>query len=142
VPTNAELARGAIENVCAGDFERMAEFYDSRFHDHVNRMEFHGHEGVQRSVSLYRRLFADLRFTVEEQVTEGDRVASRWTLHGTNRGRAVQMSGITISRFDEGRVVEDWGSTDTVELLRQLGIWRSVLMLATEWRLLLELARA
>lgn len=142
MPTNAEQARGAIENVCAGDFERLAEFYDPRFHDHVNTMEFHGHAGIQKSVSLYRRLFADLRFTVEEQVTEGDRVASRWTLHGTNRGRTVQLSGITISRFQDGKVIEDWGSTDTVELLRQLGIWRSALVLATEWRLLLELARA
>jgi predicted ester cyclase len=142
VPTNAEQARDAIENVCAGKLDRLGEFYDRRFHDRVNTMEFHGHEGIQKSVSLYRQLFADLSFVVEDQVSEGDRVASRWTLHGTNRGRAVQLSGITISRLENGKIVEDWGSTDSVELLRQLGAWRSLLMLATEWRLLRELARA
>lgn len=142
MPTNAEQTRNAIENVCAGKISRAEEFYDPRFHDHVNTMEFHGHEGIVKSVSLYGRLFSDLRFVVDEQVAEGDRVASRWTLHGTNRGRAVQLSGITISRLENGRIVEDWGSTDSIELVRQLGVWRSALMLATEWRLILELTRA
>ena len=138
----AERAREAIEAVCAGDWSRAPEYYDAGFHDHVNKMEFHGHEGIRESVSLYRRLFPDLRFTVDEQVTEADRVASRWTLHGTNRGRAVTLSGITISRFDGDRIVEDWGSTDSIELVRQLGAWRTLRMLATEWRTLLKLARA
>jgi predicted ester cyclase len=142
MPTNAEQARGAIENVCAGRLERLSEFYDPRFHDHVNTMEFHGHEGIQKSVSLYRRLFSDLSFVVDQQVSEGALVSSRWTLHGTNRGRAVRLSGITISRLEDGKIVEDWGSTDSVELLRQLGVWRSLLMLVGERRLLLELARA
>ena len=110
--------------------------------DHFNTMEFHGHEGIAKSVSLYRRLFSDLTFVVNEQVTEDDRVASRWTLRGTNRGRMVQLSGITISRLEDDRIVEDWGSTDSLELLRQLGIWRSLLMVATEWRLLLDLGRS
>jgi predicted ester cyclase len=142
VAANAEQARGAIENVCAGNLDLVREFYDPRFHDHVNTMEFRGHEGIAKSVSLYRRLFADLRFVVDEQVTEEDRVASRWTLHGTNRGRAVSLGGITISRLEDGKIVEDWGFTDSLELVRQLGLWRSVLMALTEWRLLLELARA
>jgi predicted ester cyclase len=142
MPTNAEQARGAIENVCAGKLDRLGQFYDRHFHDHVNTMEFHGHEGIQKSVSLYRRLFSDLSFVVDQQVSEGDLVCSRWTLRGTNRGRAVRLSGITISRLEDGRIVEDWGSTDSVELLRQLGAWRSLLVIVTEWRLLLELARA
>jgi predicted ester cyclase len=142
VEANADHAREAIESVCAGDLSRVAEFYDPAFHDHVNTMEFHGHDGVRRSVSLYRRLFADLQFKVEEQVTEGDRVASRWTLRGTNRGRRVELRGITISRIVDGRIVEDWGSTDSVELVRQLGIWRTLVMCVTEWRALLGLMRA
>ena len=74
---NAERARDAIENVCAGNAGRAEEFYDPSFHDHINTMEFHGHEGVAKSVSLYRRLLSDLSFVVDEQVAEGDRVASR-----------------------------------------------------------------
>jgi predicted ester cyclase len=117
-----ELARRAIEEVCArGDFAKAPRFYSERFHDHVNSLEYHGLEGVRQSVELYRSIFPDLEIKVEQQVVEDDRVASRWTAKGTNRGRAVQLRGITISRFEDGKIVEDWGYSDTVDLLRQLG---------------------
>jgi predicted ester cyclase len=117
-----EVARRAIEEVCArGDFEQAPEFYSERFHDHVNSLEFHGLEGVRESVSLYRSVLPDLEIEVEEQVVEGDRVSSRWIARGTHRGRRVALRGITISRFEDGKIVEDWGYSDTVDLLRQLG---------------------
>jgi hypothetical protein len=37
------------------------------------------------------------------------------------------MSGITISRIDGGRIVEDWSALDSLELLRQLGLVRTLL---------------
>jgi predicted ester cyclase len=104
-------------------------------------MEFNGFEGARESVALYRRLFADLRIVVDKTVSEGDYVATHWTLTGTNRGRAVKLTGNTLSRFEDGLIAEDWGSTDTVELARQLGIWRTLLVALTEWRLLLKLSR-
>jgi predicted ester cyclase len=75
---------------------------------------------------------------VEDQVTEDDRVASRWNLHGTHRGRPVRLSGIVISRFRDGRIVEDHAASDTMELVRQLGAWRSLLLAIKRWRLLLN----
>jgi predicted ester cyclase len=65
--------------------------------------------------------------TVEEQVVDGSRVTSRFVVTGENAGRRVRFHGITISRFDEdGLSVEDWSATDTLGLLRQLGLWRSL----------------
>jgi predicted ester cyclase len=84
--------------------------------------------GVRRSTELYRLLFADLAFEVVDQVAEGDRVASRWVLTGSNRGRRVQLWGITISRLRDGRIAEDWSTFDTLELIRQLGLWRLALV--------------
>jgi predicted ester cyclase len=68
--------------------------------------------------------------------TEGDRVASRWTWHGTHRCRQVRLRGVVISRFEDRQVVEDWAASDTMELARQLGIWRSLLLLARHGRVL------
>jgi predicted ester cyclase len=134
----ALLAREAIENVCSGKrLSAAAEYYDANFTDHVNAMVFHGIAGVHRSVALYQQLFADLRFVVEDQVTEGNRVASRWTLHGTHRGRRVRLTGITISRVENAKIVEDWGATDTIALVRQLGFWRTGLVLIQHPKLLL-----
>jgi predicted ester cyclase len=124
---NPGRARRAIEQVCSGrDLAYAPELYDERFVDHINGMTFEGLAGIRDSVGMYRAIFSDLRFEVDEQVSEGDRVASRWTLHGTYRGRNVTLQGITISRFAGGRIVEDIGYSDTLGLVRQLGLLRSV----------------
>jgi predicted ester cyclase len=133
----AETARRALEEVCSGrDLRGIADVYHPDFVDHVNALEYHGHEGARRSVALYLELFPDLRFVVDEQVSEGDRVASRWTLHGTHRGREVTLRGIVISRFEDGRIIEDWAASDTLEIPRKLGVWRSLLLLLRHRRLL------
>jgi ketosteroid isomerase-like protein len=124
---NADVARRALEVACAGKAPgAIEEVYAPTFVDHVNSMIYRGTAGARRSVALYLELFPDLEFVVEEQVSEGDRVASRWALHGTHRGRRVRLWGIVISRLDGGQIVEDWAATDSLDLLRQLGFWRSL----------------
>jgi ketosteroid isomerase-like protein len=125
----AVVARDAIKNVCAGRDDRIAEFYDEEFVDYVNGMVFRGHEGGRESIAFYKSLFRPLRFEVDEQVAQGDRVASRWTLYGTNRGRQVELHGIVISRIQDGRIVEDHAISDTLALPRALGVWRTLAVL-------------
>jgi hypothetical protein len=40
----------------------------------------------------------------------------------------VRLEGITISRFFEGKIAEDWSTSDTMELVRQLGLRRSAVL--------------
>lgn len=136
-PDPARDARLALECVCSGSGREAPErFYSAQFVDHVNDFELRGLEGVRRSVELYTRVLSDLAITVEEQVVDGDRVTSRFVVSGTNRGRRVRFNGITISRFQDGRIVEDWSVTDTLGMLRQLGAWRSVVVALQQWRAL------
>jgi predicted ester cyclase len=69
--------------------------------------------------------------TVEDQVAEGDRVATR--LSGSGRhtgallgaaptGKALRWSGIGITRFVDGRIAEEWVVFDGLSLLQQLGV--------------------
>ena len=126
-------AREALERVCArGDFEAARDYYSPDFVDHVNEMEYRGHEGIRQSVGLYHLVFTDLRIRVEDQIVEGDRVVSRWTAEGTNRGKRIRLPGITISHLAEGKIVEDWSSSDNLGLLRQLGP-RRTLLLGVDW---------
>ena len=132
-------ARRALEEVCArGDFKAAEGLYSPAFVDHVNDLDYRGHEGIRRSVGMYLRVFSDLRIEVVDQVVERDRVASRWVAEGTNRGRKVQLQGITISRFEDGMIAEDWSISDTLSLLRQLGPWRAALVGIGELRHLLR----
>ena len=120
-------AKQALEEVCArGDLERARELYADDFLDHVNDMEFRGQEGIAKSVALYAAVFPDLEINVDDQITERDRVTSRWTLRGTHRGRPVELMGITISRFENGRIAEDWTTSDNLSLLRKLGLVRAL----------------
>ena len=120
-------AREAIEIVCSGDVTKLEEYYSSGFVDHVNDMVHHGHDGLWKSFALYSGVFDRWHFEVEEQISEGNRIVSRWTLHGICQGRDVRLAGMTLSRVDEdGRMAEDWGFTDTFALLRQLGVLRTV----------------
>ena len=127
---NAEIARTAIEQVCArGDIDLAPSCYADDFADHFASADYHGLEGVRQSTELYRALFDDLRFEVVDQVAEDNGVASRWVLSGTNRGRRIQTWGITLSRLRDGRIVEDWSGFDSLDLIRQLGIVRTALAL-------------
>jgi hypothetical protein len=126
---HAENAKRALERVCSGaGLDPASCYYSPSFVDHVNDLEFRGLAGAERSVSLYRKLLTDLTIHVEEQIVDGDRVASRFVVSGKSYGRRVCFYGITISRFVNGLIVEDWSVTDTLGMLRQLGLARSLLV--------------
>lgn len=125
----AANAKAALERVCSGaGLDPASRYYSPSFLDHVNDLEFHGLAGTEASVNLYKKVFSSMEITVEEQVVEGNRVTSRFVVAGTSYGRAVRFNGITLSRFENGMIVEDWSVTDTLGMLRQLGTWRSIVM--------------
>jgi predicted ester cyclase len=129
-PEAAQVAKDALEQVCSGArLGCLAQFYSPRFVDHVNDSEFRGHSGVRTSVELYRKILSDLALSVEDQVSDGQRVVSRFVVSGTAYGRPVRFNGITISHVEDGLIIEDWSVTDTLGMLRQLGMWRLLLVM-------------
>jgi len=138
----AKAARGALERVCSGaGLDSPSRYYSPAFVDHVNDFQFYGHADIQKSVDLYTGVLSGIKITVEEQLVDGNQVTSRFMVTGVNRGRRVCFNGITISRFDNGLIVEDWSVTDTVGMLRQLGLWRSVLVGLQHWNSLRTMTR-
>ena len=80
--------------------------------------------------SLVQCSFPDIRVTVDDQVAEGDKVSTRRTWQGTHQGpyhgiaatgRQVTWMQISIVRFSEGKIVEDWAVADELSVLQQLG---------------------
>ena len=133
----AANAKGALERVCSGKaLDSASRYYSHEFVDHVNDVQFLGLEGARQSVDLYTKVLSDLDVVVEEQLTDGDRVTSRFVVSGKSFGKRVRFNGITISRFKDGLIVEDWSVTDTLGMLRQLGAWRSALVGLRQWKAL------
>jgi predicted ester cyclase len=103
---------------------------DAVDHDPQNPYAGEGLEGLKKTVAMYRTAFPDISFTIEEQIAEGDMVATRWTGTGTNEGELMGMSptgkhsvvtGIGIDRIENGKIVESWGNWDTLGMLQQIG---------------------
>ena len=131
----AEMAKGALELVCSRKgIDLLSRYYSPEFVDHVNDMRLEGLEGARRSVELYTKILSDIEIAVEEQFVDGDHVTSRFVVTGNSRGKRVSFNGITISRFKDGLIVEDWSVTDSLGVLRQLGVWRSVLLGIRQWK--------
>jgi len=89
-----------------------------------------GPAGVKANLEKYLAGFSNGRVTVDDQVAEGDKVATRWTGRGTHdgeiagiaaTGKEVTVSGLTISRLEDGKVVEEQTVWDTLGMLTQLG---------------------
>jgi SnoaL-like domain len=121
-------ARGAIEIVCSGDLSRKGDFYSPQFVDNANDAVYYGYDGLLKSFAFYKSIFdGGWRFEVVDQITEGNRVTSRWVIRATCRGREVALPGITLSTVDEnGQVREDFGHADSLSLLGQMGVLRSL----------------
>jgi steroid delta-isomerase-like uncharacterized protein len=128
---NTTTVRRFVEESWKGNLDVVDELTDRDYvgHDPANPEPVRGPEGVRESISMYRAAFPDLRLTVEEQLAEGDLVATRWSSRGTQKGelmgieptgKQVTVSGVTISRLVDGKVVEEFHSWDTFGLMRQL----------------------
>lgn len=89
-----------------------------------------GPEGPKAVASIFGGGFSGWNITVEDQIAEGDRVASRWAASATNTGsvmgmpptgRTVNVTGVNVARLVDGKIVESWFNFDMLTLLQQLG---------------------
>jgi steroid delta-isomerase-like uncharacterized protein len=90
-----------------------------------------GREGTKQLVTMYRNAFPDVRFTIDEQIAEGDKVVTRWTAHGTHQGelagipatgKSSTVTGIVVDRLVNGKIAESWGIFDEFGMMQQLGV--------------------
>src|SRR5215218_8729705 len=88
-----------------------------------------GPEDIKRFQGEYHSAFSDFHISIEDQIAEGDKVVSHYTIRGIHQGdfrdmaptgKEIEIKGVTIFRFSpEGKVVETWDSYDQLSLMRQ-----------------------
>jgi steroid delta-isomerase-like uncharacterized protein len=93
--------------------------------------ETRGIEGARQFAATYREAFPDLENTIEDMVAEGDKVVVRFRARGTHRGeteafgpatgKRMEITGITIKRVSDGKIVEAWTNFDALGMMHQLG---------------------
>ena len=123
---------------------RYQEAYNSNNLDALNGVvapDFVSHslapglpEGLQGGNLMHQMTMAamaDYRVSIDDLIAEGDRVVARFTMTGTHTGaeflglpasgRKINVSGISIFRLADGKIVEHWANEDALGLLQQLG---------------------
>jgi steroid delta-isomerase-like uncharacterized protein len=89
-----------------------------------------GRDGARLFYQGFLAAFPDAQIVLEDFVSEGDKVAARYTVEGTHRGefmgvpasgKRVSITAITILRFVDGQCVERWNEANFLGLLQQLG---------------------
>jgi steroid delta-isomerase-like uncharacterized protein len=131
---NKEHVRRAVEEIWNGArYEKIEEFvsHDVIVHTSSPGSSIQGSDGAQQFFSELRNAFPDIRFTITDQVAEGNKVVTCWTAEGTHKGnfkgikptgKRFRITAIDIDRFQNGVVAECWSNMDELGLLQQLGV--------------------
>lgn len=89
-----------------------------------------GAQGLIDFFTQFRSAFPDLKVEAEHLVADEDNVALAYTVTGTHKGnlmgiaptgKKVKARGLQIGRFEQGKLVERWGSSDQLGILQQIG---------------------
>jgi steroid delta-isomerase-like uncharacterized protein len=91
-----------------------------------------GIAGAKASHQFFLSMFPDNKNVTDDLIAEGDKVVERWTNTGTHTGapfmgapasgKKFSVTGISIYRIANGKIVEHWGEFNSVTVLQQLGL--------------------
>jgi len=120
------------EAVNTGNFDAFNDVVapDSVDHDPAPG-QVPGPAGFRQFFTELRTAFPDLELSVAHMVADDDNLAFAYTVKGTHRGvfmgfaptgKRIEVRGMQISKFANGKLVERWGSSDQLGMLQQLGL--------------------
>ncbi|RMD87900.1 MAG: ester cyclase [Calditrichaeota bacterium] len=117
------------------ELQRVGEFMDTQMIDH-----FYDAQGMPQpndAVEAFKKFysgmlaaFPDLTVTIHDIITEGEKVVTYKTFHGTHQGtfkgfppsgRKISVDVIDIFRLENGKFVEHWAVVDWMSLMQQIG---------------------
>lgn len=131
--SKALISSGADDIWNRGDLAVVDELMaaDAKYHGPHMPGGTGDRESWRRKIAGYRNAFPDSNVTFEELIDCGDTVVGRWSATGTQTGpmpgvepggKRISISGITIYRIANGKIVEAWEQLDLLGMWQQLGI--------------------
>jgi steroid delta-isomerase-like uncharacterized protein len=127
---NKLLARRSFEEIWnQRNLAAIDEIYGSDYIGHIAATTdvIQGIERFKQFVAVFQFAFPDTRFTIADQIAEGRQVASRWTARTTDQRdimglasnrEVITLTGISIQRMADEKVVESWDNWDALGILQ------------------------
>ena len=132
--SNKNVVRRLFEEVWnKGNLQVTDELFTPNYthHDASTPDVGRGPESEQKRATLYRTAFPDIRFTIDDMIAEGETVMARWSCRATHKGdlsgiaptgKQININGVSIARFTNGKMAEGWVNWDALGLMQQLGV--------------------
>lgn len=102
-----------------------------RIHDPVFPNLTAGANNMKAHIESCRRAFPDIKFSIDDTIAERNEVVIHWTARGTHKGdflgmhptnRKATVTGTSIYRLDNGKIVEQWAHWNLMSMMEQLGV--------------------
>ena len=136
---NKALVRRAYEGFNEGNVDVIDEVFAPNYVAHFPGVApIEGSDLAKQVVGSFVEAFPDIKFTIEDQIAEGDKVVTRWSAKGTHKGefrgfppkthgiaptgRLVEFSATDIYRIVDGRIAEEWNSLEQLDVMQQIGV--------------------
>jgi steroid delta-isomerase-like uncharacterized protein len=114
-----------------GNFSVLNELIHPNYVYRSPDQELHGVEGIKDLFTAYRAAFPDLNIEIDDLVAADEKVVISFTLTGTHKDdlmgiaatdKQVKVHGVVMSRFEDGKIIEEWEILDQLTMFQQLGI--------------------
>lgn len=130
--TNVAALERMAELVNSGDLEHFGEVVDQDAVDHDPAPDQKpGPEGFKDFFGVLLGAFPDLQLTPVTVVSDDEHVCMAYTITGTHQGdfagipatgQSITARGVEIVKFRDGKLIERWGSSDEMGIMKQLGM--------------------
>jgi steroid delta-isomerase-like uncharacterized protein len=131
--TNIATVRRMIDQVWnERRIDLIEEFFtEDIIHHVVGSPSSSGLEELKETTAMSLNAFPNLRLTFEDEIAQGDKVAARWTMTGTQKGelfgipatgKRLTQSGVTFYRLSNAKIAELWFLADNLGMMQQLGV--------------------
>jgi len=124
-----DVLHGIYQAINTGDLALLDKFVAPGYIEHSEG--FQGIEPFRQQITAFRAAFPDLRVTIQDLLTDGDRFASRTSVTGTHTGdlmgmpatgKRISVEAVDIGRIADGQAQERWGGLNMYSMLTQLGV--------------------
>ena len=126
----AKQRRVFEEALNKGNMAVVDEVIDTNYVSESPQGLVNGTEAMKQGFATLRNAFPDIAFTVEDMIAEEDKVVSRVKCRGTHKGefmgiaptgKKMEINGIIITRWVDGKELEAWEVIDMLGMMQQLG---------------------
>jgi predicted ester cyclase len=118
--SNEAMVRDCFAQAAVGNYDALPGIVSEDYLLHPQGIR--GADGLAEMVQGYRDQIPDLQVSIDHQFSENDYVATRLIFRGHHvTDNDVEFTGLTVSRFRDGKIAEEWELVDVMTLLAQIG---------------------